>query len=407
MRWLRSRLDASDGIRIIFIIARREFVVRARSRFVIGGTALLTVALGGYIVLLPVVFNRTIPLQVGFVGPSLELGGPLVSTAAGTNLKIDVHEVGDVDSGEAAVRSGSLDVLVSGDPANPMVAGKDQLDPMLLAALLQAVKQTALDRAVVAAGADPSQVHLAVAGATIHPILLDPNAGRRVQGMVIGVVIASVLYVALVLYGQSVASGVVEEKANRTIEVLLSAVRPPQLLFGKVLGIGSVGFVQLLALGAVALFAMNEAHPMDLPHVGLGVVAAALWWFVLGFVFFALIYAAAGSMVSQDADLSSLSVPIATFVAGIYLVSFWAELNPGTVWSDWLPFIPPISAILMPELIATGDAQVWQVLVASAVMVLAIALLAQAAAKVYSNAVLRFGSRLRFTEAWKGQPFAS
>jgi ABC-2 type transport system permease protein len=234
-------------------------------------------------------------------------------------------------------------------------------------------------------------------------VTLDPNAAIRTQREVVGIFVAALLYVALVVYGQLVAAGVVEEKANRIIEILLSTVRPRQLLFGKVVGIGLVGLAQLVVVGVVALIAVAKTQVINVPNVGVTAVAGALLWFVLGFVFYALIYAAGGSLVSRQEDIAAVTTPITFLIVGTYLAFFWVTANPDNPVAVGLSILPPFAPVLMSSRIATGDAQAWQVALAVVLAIAAIAVLNALAARIYSNSVLRVGSRVKLAEAWRSR----
>jgi len=392
-----------SAARIAYLVARREFMTRLRSRFFIFGTIILMALLAGYIVLQALVFNHTMAkVKVGFVGDTQVLAQPLMSAASSDSLSVETHLVSDVATGDNEVRSGDLDALVSGDPAAPNVGVKDQLDPTVAATLDGLVKQVALTRALTASGADPTAVETAVAKAVIRVNYLDPNAALRTQREVVGIFVAALLYVALLFYGQFVAAGVVEEKANRIIEILLSTVRPRQLLFGKVLGIGLVGFVQLLLLGAVGLVAVSRTQIINVPDVGVTAVLSGLLWFVLGFLFYALLFAAGGSMVSRQEDLGAVTSPITMLILGSYLVFFWVVANPNNPIGIALSMLPAFAPVLMPARMATGDAQTWQVVIAVLLTIAGIVGMNTLAARIYSNSVLRVGSRVRLTEAWRG-----
>lgn len=393
-----------EGLHTVYLIARREFVTRVRSRFFLIGTVLLMLLVAGYVVVQDLVISRAVTtVKVGFAGDAQVLAAPLAASSSGT-LKIQTRSIGDVQAGENEVKSGSLDVLVSGDAAAPNVAVKEKIDPIVAATLASLVKQVALNRALTASGADPTVVQQKVAAARVHLVALDPNATQRAERSVIGIFVAVLLYVALLGYGNMVASGVVEEKANRIIEILLSTVRPTQLMFGKVIGIGLMGFTQMLLLGVVGVIALNSMQVIAVPSVSVVAVAVGLLWFVLGFVFYALIYAAAGSMVSRQEDLGSVVTPLAVLIVGTYLAFFWVLANAETPLAVALSIIPPFSPIIMPARMATGDAQAWQAVAAIVLIVGAIAGLNALAARIYTNSVLRVGSRVGFADAWRGAP---
>jgi ABC-2 type transport system permease protein len=393
----------NEALRTVLLVARREFLTRVRSRFFVIGTLAFMALLAGYIVLQALVFSRaTTTVKVGFVGQAQVLAQPLTTAAGTEDVKIVRKDPADISTGEDQVRNGSLDALISGDPASPQVEVKDDLNPTLAATLNAIVKQVALNRALTAAGANAAAVQTAVANASIQLVFLDPNAALKAQRTVVGIFVAALLYTALVVYGQIVAAGVVEEKANRIIEILLGTVRPRQLLLGKVLGIGLVGFLQLALLGATALVAVSRTHVINLPNVGVTAIAGGLMWFVLGFILYALVYAAGGSLVSRQEDLASVTTPLTMLVVGTYLAFFWVEANPTNPIGIALSIIPPLAPILMPARMATGDAQAWQVILAVILTIGEIALLNALAARIYANSVMRIGSRVKLSQAWRG-----
>jgi len=396
-------LPRRPDLHTIYLIARREFTTRVRSRFFIFGTVLFAVLLAGYIVLQAVVISRvTTTVKIGFSGDAQTLAEPLKMVAATEKVTVQIHQLTDASEGDAQVQDGKLDAAVSGDAAAPDVAVKDNLDPTVEATLDALVKQVALDRALVASGADPAEVTGKVGAASVHLRLLDPNAAERTSRQVVGIFIAALLYVSLLLYGQLVAQGVVEEKANRIIEILLSTVRARVLLFGKVIGIGLVGLLQLTVLGLVALATISRYQVVSVPNVGVAAVLGGLMWYVLGFLFYALIFAAAGSMVSRQEDIGSVTGPLSMLVVGTYLAFFWVVANPDNPVAVALSVIPPFAVVIMPGRMATGDAPLWQVAVSVTLTVLAIIGLNLLAARIYSNSVLRIGSRVRLRQAWRG-----
>jgi ABC-2 type transport system permease protein len=391
-------------VRNFYLIARREFLTRVRSRFFLIGTVVLVALVAGFIVLQAYVLNRptTSTLNVGFVGASQALAQPLAASSGG-GVTIKTQLVQSMSSGEDQVRSGDLDALVSGDPTAPVVEYKDQLDPTLAANLNTLVQDIVFRQALAGSGVDPASIEAKVAAAGFHPVALDPNAAQRSQRVVVGIFIAALLFISLQTYGGFVATGVVEEKANRIVEIILSAVRPRQLLFGKVVGIGLVGLSQLVILGAVSLVAVMKTSVISLPTVGLTAVLAGLLWFVLGFLFYALIYAAAGSLVSRQEDIQAVVAPISILIAGPYVAFFWVVANPDNPIGVALSMLPLFAPVMMPARMTTGDAQAWQVVVAILLMPAAIGGMNALAARIYSNSVLRIGSRVRLADAWRSR----
>jgi ABC-2 type transport system permease protein len=392
-----------EALHTVLLIVRREFLTRARSRLFIGGTVLLMALMVGYIVVQDLFISKAVTtVSVGFTGGAAVLAQPLKAAAGSATFKVETSTPASVADGLQRVRAGKLDVMVSGDAGAPDVAVMNDLDPTVAATLDALVKQVALSRALTTSGVDPGPIEAQVGSSGIHVQVLDPNAKVRTERQVVAIFVAVLLYVALVLYGQIVAAGVVEEKANRIIEILMSTVRARQLLFGKVVGIGLLGMIQLVLVAAVALVTVLETQVVSVPSIEVVSVLGGLLWFALGFVFFALIFAAGGSMVSRQEDLGAVTAPISMLLVGTYIAYFWVVANPTNPLAIGLSLLPPFAPILMPARMAAGDAAAWQVLAAVALMVAAIIGMNWLAARIYVNSVLRVGSRVRWRQAWRG-----
>ncbi|MFH6688480.1 ABC transporter permease [Cellulosimicrobium funkei] len=386
----------------IRLVAGREIMTRLRSKSFVW----LTVILVGAVVLGGVVLN----LASGS-GPSAERVGVTPQTAAlaeaiettGSTLGTDVEtvDVADDAAGEAQVRDGDLDALVTGSVGSPTVVVDTELSSGLTAVFTTLAQQTALSDAVASLGGDPAQVAGDVATAapdvrTIgEPSEFDP--ARYVTGLVTGIL----LFMAIMISGQLIAQGVVEEKTSRVVELLLSTVRPWQLMAGKVLGIGLVGLGQVALVVLAGVGTALGLGLVDTSTIDLGTAAAwALVWFVVGFVSYALLMAGLGALVSRQEDVGAVTTPVTFLMIVPYIVGVsvapWAPDNPLVVW---LSYVPLCSPLLMPVRIALGSAETWEALVALGLSVAVIPLLVWLAAKIYSNAVLRTGARVKLTDA--------
>lgn len=294
---------SESAMRIVYLVARRDFLTRVRSRFFVIGTVVMVVIVAGYVALQANVFSRTgSTVRIAFYGSAQVLAQPLAAATKPLGVTVKASAVTDLSAAQAQVRKGALDAVVSGDPSQPTVDVQDSLQPTVLAAMTDLVRLSALNQALSQLGVDPTAVTNAVGAAHVDLHTLDPQAAQRAQRDVAGVVVAILLYVILLMYGQIVAAGVVEEKANRIVEILLAAIKPRQLLLGKVIGIGLVGTLQMLLVGAAGLIAVSQTHVLSLPTVGVAAAAGGVLWFVLGFLLYALLYAAAGSLVHRYAN---------------------------------------------------------------------------------------------------------
>jgi len=219
--------------------------------------------------------------------------------------------------------------------------------------------------------------------------------GARVHRLAITLL----LYGQLLTYGFWVAIGVVEEKSSRVVEILLSAIRPRQLLAGKVLGIGLLGAAQLLLVVVAGVALALLAGSLDVKGDILGTVAVIMLFFPLGFALYACLFASAGALVSRQEDLQSTTTPLTILIVGSYIVSFTALQDPGGTLAKVASLVPVSSPLVMPPRLALGQASAVEVLAAVAILLLTIAAVIGFAARVYERAVMRTGKPVRLREA--------
>jgi ABC-2 type transport system permease protein len=220
---------------------------------------------------------------------------------------------------------------------------------------------------------------------------------RRRESSVLAFVGVVALYGQLFAYGYWVASGVVEEKASRVIEVLLATIRPSQLLRGKILGIGVLGLCQLLLIAAVGLATARAAGLLRFPAGAMVAVGAVLLWFVLGYFFYATLFAVAGALVPRQEDLQASMTPLTVLVVASFFVGIAAVRDPSTTLASVASVLPFSAPLVMPSRMLLGQLGLWQGLLAAAVTVGATVALVPVATTVYARAVLRT-SKVRIRE---------
>ena len=382
----------------ILLVARREALVRLRSRTFIGGTvvmvAIVAVAILGY----SLVGGRTTSLDIGFTTAAAALEQDFSATAAAMGQPVTVSTVADEAAGRAQVSAGTLDVLVTGAPTAP-TAVVEKTAP--------AVVQTALQRAVLSArftalGVPPGVLATVTSGLQVPVDALQPARSGMTQDRVVGLGVAILLFITLGLYGSMVAQGVVEEKATRIMEILLATVRPSMLLAGKVVGIGLVALLQLAIVAAATLASVAATNVVTTPALEIGAVAGYLVWFLLGFLIYATGYATMAALVSRPEEVQSAVTPVAVFQIGSYLLAYLTLANPTSPVATIASMLPPFAPILMPVRTTGGDVPVWQVALALALTVAAIVGITRLAGRIYANSAMRIGSRVRFMDAFRG-----
>jgi ABC-2 type transport system permease protein len=211
-----------------------------------------------------------------------------------------------------------------------------------------------------------------------------------------------VLWIALGQYGNMVAQGVVEEKATRIMEILLATIQPSRLLAGKVIGIGLVGLLQLTIVGAAALLAVRVTNVAAIPALGVASILGDIFWFLIGFLFYATAYSAVGSLVSRQEEVQSAVAPIGILQIAAYLLVYAALPNPSGPLATVCSLLPPFAPILMAVRMAASPVPFWQVGLAVALVVASTIGLTWLAGRIYANTAMRLGARVRFMEAFRG-----
>ena len=394
----------------IYLIARREFVTRVRTRVFIIGTALILVGLTGYIAFQLFVVNKSAKGQtykVAFIGEAASLADPFIGAEKALGVTIDRQPVSSQSQGTSLVRRGKLDALISGSVTSPEVTVRSAVPTALVVVLQGIVRQDAFNAELAAAGLNPATVNANLARATVRVESLSASSGNRIELVAAGFVVAVLLYIALLTYGTFIAQGVVEEKANRIVEILLSTVRPEQLLIGKVVGIGLVGLLQLTIIGVAAIVLTTATHLFTVPAIAVSAVLAGILWFVLGFFLYAVLFAAAGSLVSRSEEVQSASIPITMIAILSYFVAIGVltpmfDGSPMSSTGIILAMIPPISPVIMPTGMTTGDIGPGLAVLAVVLTLITSAAATWLAARIYANSVLRLGARVRLSEALAG-----
>lgn len=381
-------------LRAVGLVTRREFDSRVRTKsFVIG--LLITVLLLGGITAGPLLFADDGVQRVALVGNG-SVAASVETAAEQAGLELSTVRIRDEETARQQIRDGELDAaLVDGS----RVVVQSNLDPSLASVLETGLQQRAVAGALAERGVDPQVLTAAAQGAELEVSSLEPPDPQAAERTGIAFIVVLVLYFQLLTFGIAVAMGVVEEKTSRVIEVLLATIRPWQLLLGKVLGIGAAGLLQLLVLGAVGLGAGTATGVITLTGTAVSVFLASLGWFLLGFLFFAVLYAAAGSLVSRQEELNAVTTPMTMLILVPFFVAMYSVQSPGGGLAETLAWVPPFSPILMPIQHASGAAGAGTTVLAVGLMLTLTAVFTWLGGRVYAGAVLRSGSRVKLRDA--------
>ncbi|MFI6429469.1 ABC transporter permease [Rhodococcus oryzae] len=391
-----------NTVRAVRLVAKREFLTQVRKKsFLISNVVILIAIVGGIVGYS--IFSGGDDADraaIGLVGDQ-SLSPALVAAGEQVGTSVEVSEIPDEQTARDRVGSGDLDVALIPNPDGSATAvTESEIDAGLRTVVDIAVTGQAQQRALAAQGVDVEQLSAEMGAAVVTVETIDPPDPEEGQRIAMSIAAVTLLYMQILGFGMYVAMGVVEEKSSRVVELLLSTLRPLQLLWGKVIGIGAVGLVQLAAYGVAGVGAGLATGVLTVTGTALGVFAGTLGWFVLGFTFFAVLYAAAGSMVSRQEDVNSTTMPLMLLIMAMFFSAFSAVGNPDGTLSNVLSWIPPFSAILMPLRIAAGVTGPVQVIGTIAAMTAVTVALSLVAAKIYQRSILRVGKTVSWREAF-------
>ncbi|EIV92072.1 ABC transporter permease [Frankia sp. QA3] len=395
--------------RVLRLVAGREIGTRVRSRAFQITTALFVVAIAASVLVLSAVGGSSAQ-QVAVTAADGTQAAAIGAAARSLDVDVEVRTYADAAAGRRAVLDGDVDALVlvappaggtEGAGGGYRVVVKKDLGDSLTSVLTVAARQAALEGQISALGGDPATVGRAVATAGVEVTALRPEPERDGSRLLLGLVAGGLIYVSLLIFGPAVAQSVIEEKTSRVVELLLAVIRPWQLMAGKVIGIGVVALGQLVLIGVVGVGLGLASGELDIPAgIAVGSVALALLWYLVGFAMYALMFAAAGALVSRQEDAGGVVAPMISAIVIPYMLGFSVlPTSPDSGLIGVLAIIPLFAPILMPMVIGIGSVAVWQVLLALVLTLAWIVVLVWLAGRVYGNAVKRSGTRVPIRDA--------
>lgn len=355
------------------LVAAREVTSRLRSKaYVVMSLILLAVVAA--VTLLPNLIGGEDPVKVAVVGSVPSQVGDLGSLHdAGGTAYFDVRKEGvDLAEAKRMLREETVEAALQFGDSGATVWGRDK----------------APTRAVQALSAAP------------RVRLVEPAAHDEQSVYFVSIAFSLLFFMAAMTFGQQIAQSVVEEKQTRVVEILLSAISARVLLTGKVLGNGVLAMVQLLAVVVVAVGCLAATGQ----RIGLSDLGPAIAWFVpffvVGFLMLAAMFAATAALVSRSEDIASATTPVTMLVMIPYMLIFFINGDP--VWMrvlSWVPFSAPIA---MPTQVYTGSALWWEPIGALVVLALTTVAIIRLADRIYTNSLLRTGTRVLLREALLG-----
>jgi ABC-2 type transport system permease protein len=418
----------------LWAIIKREYLERVRSKWYLLSTALAPLFFGIIAIVPMVIASRT--------KASPDLSHVVILDATGTQLGLRV--AGELAGGisgaptRAVVRAVAPSVLAPAETLathevmrlqDPMLgylvldsstiaghseryAGRNASTLVDVSEIESSVRRALLAQRLEHEGLQPSRIkELTKVDLKMTSERLS-DRGREVGGLanaLFSYLIAFVLYMMLVIYGQQILRGVMEEKTSRVAEVVISSVSTDTLLAGKVIGVGGASLTQIIVWvvstalvfksRGVILARLHVANvELPIPHIGIGIALLLLAFFVLGFIFYAALFAAMGSTVTNEQDVQQASLPVTMLLVASIVFIQPILLDPTSTFSkvmSWLPFSSPILMPLRMTVVQVSWAELAGTL---AGLLLACVAATWVAARIYRVGMLMYGKRPTFRE---------
>ena len=375
------------------LVARRELAQQLHGKALWISTALTLLGIALVIVLPNVISSGRDHYRVAVRGDA-SIAALVRTSAAQSGVDVTVGAAPAGDPAAALQGTASSDVVVLGDPPAVYVEHRPEATSSLATLVTALSRNLAVTRALADAHLTAAQQQ-----ALLHPTPVPVQALQPPPSTQSGRAVAlagSVLFFFLAMrYGVGLLVGVAQEKGSRVIEIVLSAVRPVDLLSGKIAAGVAIVTAQAVLLAATALIAAKAVGSDILQGGGVGQIVLEGVWIVLGFLIYAALFTAAGSMASKPEDAQAVSLPVQLLLFIGYFASFSATGGDVTPILRVLAYVPFTAPMNMPLLWAAGGAGAVQVAVSMLITVVTIALVTRLAAGVFSASVLRTGQRVR------------
>ena len=429
----------------IGLIIKREYLTRVRKRSFLIMTFLGPILMAAiYIIPIMLALNSsTDHLRVAVVDESRWFENSFTSNEAHTFVPMPGQPI---DSVKGMVKTGVFDMALYvpptqlNIPSNAVVYSIRQV-PMEVETYISSVMEKEIEKQkLMAKGVDPEIVRAVKTDVNLSIMRMDENGNEKetfteVQ-FTLGVILAMLVSFFIMFFGGQVMQGVFEEKSNRIIEVIISSVKPFQLMMGKIIGVSLVAltqFVMWILLTAVLYVGfsafigishpdmlssgtvmaqeitsndiMNNESVQSILQIGHSIdfgtiIACFLIFVILGYLLYATLYAAIGSLIDNNTDSQQFTLPVTVPLMVAIISSFYIVNNPDGSLSVWLSMIPFTSPISMMVRIPFG-VPIWQIVVSVLLLAGTFVLMTWLAAKIYRTGILMYGKKLSYKEIFK------
>ncbi|MFV0526773.1 MAG: ABC transporter permease [Acidimicrobiales bacterium] len=382
-----------------WLIIRRELMVRLRSKVFLGITAFLVVASVGLVVAVRFIpSDSTESVTVGVTGDQAGLVDALNAVPVDA-FGLDVTATALAGDGVTELEDGSVDVVVRPNA----VVWTGQPRTTIDAAVRTVVQNQALTERAAALQVGADELTALLTPTDLQEIRLDGGGGESSVRAAVAVGSAIVLFALISTWGSLTALGVVEEKASRVVEVLLSHVTPRQIVNGKVVGLGLLSLGQAVVVFAGAAVALAVTDAVTVPPEVWAALPVGLVVFALGYAFYAALYAAVGSMVDGTEDANGVQLPVMIPALIGYMIAASTASVPDTPVAVIASYVPFSSPFTLPMRVSQDAMSGTDVAISLTILTLSTVLVLRLAAWIYGNSILRTGARVTLRDLWEAR----
>jgi ABC-2 type transport system permease protein len=386
----------------VAMISAREIRERLRGRVLRVGTVIILGVIAAAIVI-PVLdkSSGSTAERVGVVGQATALQKGLIKASANeVGVSYRLFPEPSVTAARARLQAGNLDLVIVEASSLVVPTTISPTDGSSSAQLVEAIaKNLGIAKALADLGITSSQASSVLSAKPLRVVALQHGPAPKSPVHSVSVFGLIIVFVMLSQYNTWILIGVMEEKSSRVVEVLLAAVRPMQLLAGKVLGIGLVAFAQATLILAFALALGKAVGSSFLQGSAPAALAATFLWLVLGYAFYCWVYAAAGSTVERQDQVQSLVFPLSLPIIFGYIMALTAVTSgSASELFKVLAYLPPTAPFAMPVLVGFGEVTWWEFAGSALISIGCTVLVAKLATSIYRRAILRTGRRVHLRE---------
>ena len=405
----------------MLVVAKRELLERIRTKWFVVVTLIGPILMVALVVIPAMIAGRSTTGAKVAIADDAGILAPQLRDALATPKLGWVPSIAPAGETDAQLRDDIAHRTINGFirvPADVLATGVvhyqgDNASSPAVGARLQAVVAAVIyaRRADTLKLTDEQRVYLFVPPRVDAEFTTGTSEGSSGTGaFFLGYILSFIMYMTITLYCVNVMRSVVMEKTSRVMELLVAVVKPQQLMAGKILGVAGAALLQIsiwLLMGALTLankdavlgaFGISGGGDNVFPPLGLDAIAIVIAYFIVGFLFYSSLFAAAGALVSSEQDTQQVQMPV-TMVLIIGVLCFGVVTNdPRGGASEALTTIPLWSPMLMPMRYVLGGASAGDVAISLGVLAASTALVVRAAAKIYRVGVLMYGKRPELSE---------